>query len=133
MLNAYETSGTSPTASTNLRPLHESCYKEHFYYKRTKLLASLTPTARRMQPLNDCEGDAVSESLKCWHVLRGLGTVVPRYEAYFLHTASVPERPEDPSLGPSTAYFGMTPVLPNEKLPQAVNVDIVAAAFGGVR
>ncbi len=69
--------------------------------------------------------------LKSWDSLRGFGTVViTRHEAYFLHTTSVLEGPENPALG-STVYFDAAPAFRNGKLPQAVNAVIVAPVFEG--
>ena len=69
--------------------------------------------------------------LKSWHPLKGFGTVViNRYEAYFLHTTSVVEGPENPALG-STVYFDAAPAFRNGKLPQAVNAVIVEPVVGG--
>lgn len=69
--------------------------------------------------------------LKSWDSLRGFGTVViTRHDAYFLHTTSVLEGPENPALG-STVYFDAAPAFRNGKLPQAVNAVIVAPVFGG--
>ena len=69
--------------------------------------------------------------LKSWHPLKGFGTVVvTRHEAYFLHTTSVVEGPENPALG-STVYFDAAPAFRNGKLPQAVNAVIVEPVAGG--
>jgi cold shock CspA family protein len=69
--------------------------------------------------------------LKSWNSLRGFGTVViTRHEAYFLHTTSVIEGPENPALG-SIVYFDAAPAFRNGKLPQAVNAVIVERVVGG--
>ncbi len=69
--------------------------------------------------------------LKSWDSLRGFGTVViTRHEAYFLHTTSVLEGPENPALG-STVYFDAAPAFRNGKLPQAVNAVIIEPVAGG--
>ena len=71
--------------------------------------------------------------LKSWNSLRGFGTVViSRHEAYFLHTTSVVEGPENPALG-STVYFDAAPALRNGKLPQAVNAVIVEPVAVGAQ
>jgi hypothetical protein len=69
--------------------------------------------------------------LKSWHALKGYGTVViSRHEAYFLHTTSVVEGPENPVLG-SIVYFDAAPAFRNGKLLQAVNAVIVEPVAGG--